>query len=75
MTCQILFSEKNKKNVTNLSSAELAQRALKVKVNGRSCKICPHFATFTDCVSSLSRNLLKTEAALRRKNLLPNTFL
>ena len=44
MICQILFSEKNKKNVTNLSSAELAQRVLKVKVNGRSCKICPHFA-------------------------------
>ena len=29
MKCQILFSGKNKKNV-NLSSAELAQRAVKV---------------------------------------------
>ena len=32
MKCQILFSRKNKKNVTNLSSAELAQRVVKVKV-------------------------------------------
>ena len=31
MKCQILFSGKNKKNITNLSSAELAQRVLKVK--------------------------------------------
>ena len=32
MNCQNLFSGKNKKNnITNLSSAELAQRAVKVK--------------------------------------------
>ena len=31
MTCQILFSGKNKKNITNLSSAELAKRVVKVK--------------------------------------------
>ena len=30
MKCQILFSGKNKKNI-NLSSAELAQRVVKVK--------------------------------------------
>ena len=30
MKCQILFSRKNKKNITNLSSAELAERGLKV---------------------------------------------
>ena len=30
MICQIMFSEKNKKNI-NLSSAELAQRVVKVK--------------------------------------------
>ena len=30
MKCQILFSGKNKKNVTNLSSADLAQRVVKV---------------------------------------------
>ena len=30
MKCQILFSGKNKTNVTNLSSAELAQRVVKV---------------------------------------------
>ena len=31
MKCQMLFSGKNKKNIINLSSAELAQRAVKVK--------------------------------------------
>ena len=32
MKCQILFSGKNKKNITNLSSAKLDQRVIKVKV-------------------------------------------
>ena len=32
MKCQILFSGKNKKNITNLLSAELAKRVVKVKV-------------------------------------------
>ena len=32
MKCQILFSGKNKKNIINLSSAENAQRVVKVKV-------------------------------------------
>ena len=31
MKCQILFSGKNKKNIINLSSAELAQGVVKVK--------------------------------------------
>ena len=31
--CQILFSGKNKKNVINLLSAELAQRMVKVKLH------------------------------------------
>ena len=30
MKCQILFSGKNNKNITNLSSTELAQRVVKV---------------------------------------------
>ena len=30
MKCQILFSGKNKKNIINLSSAENAQRVVKV---------------------------------------------
>ena len=30
MKCQILFSEKNTKNIVNLLSAELAQRVVKV---------------------------------------------
>ena len=32
MKCQILFSGKNKKSITNLQSAELAQRVVPVKV-------------------------------------------
>ena len=32
MKCHILFSGKNKKNITKLSSAELAQRVEMVKV-------------------------------------------
>ena len=32
MKCQNLFSGKNKKNIINLSSAELAQRVVKVKM-------------------------------------------
>ena len=31
MKCQILFPAKNKKNIINLSSAELAQRVVKVE--------------------------------------------
>ena len=33
MKCQILFSGKNKKNIINLSSAENAQRVVKVNPN------------------------------------------
>ena len=36
MKYQILFSGKNKKNITTLSSAKLDQRVVKVKVNGYS---------------------------------------
>ena len=32
MKCQILFSGKNKKNIINLSSAENAQRVVKVNI-------------------------------------------
>ena len=32
MKCQILFTGKNKKNIINLSSAEYAQRVVKVKI-------------------------------------------
>ena len=42
MKCQILFSEKNKKNIINLSSAENAQRVVKVKINKITLK-------FTNC--------------------------
>ena len=38
MKCQILFSEKNKKCVITLSSAELAQIVVKVNVKiGKKC--------------------------------------
>ena len=33
MKCQILFFGKNKKNIINLSSAENAQRVVKVKTD------------------------------------------
>ena len=33
MKCQILFSGKNKRNITNLSSVELIQRMAKVNLN------------------------------------------
>ena len=32
MKCQIMFSGKNKKNITNLLSAELAKRVVKIKM-------------------------------------------
>ena len=35
MKCQILFSGKNKKNIINLSSAENAQRVVKVNKQRR----------------------------------------
>ena len=36
MKCQILFSGKNKKNIINLSSAENAQREVKVKSDSQA---------------------------------------
>ena len=39
MKCQILFSGKNKKNIINLSSAENAQRVVKVKIHSQINKI------------------------------------
>ena len=42
MKCQILFSGKNKKNIINLSSAENAQRV--VKVNDKSTTVA-HFVS------------------------------
>ena len=40
MNCQILFTVKNKKNITNLSSAELAKRVVKVKDDEYTFKGC-----------------------------------
>ena len=39
MKCQLLFSGKNKKNIINLSSAENAQRVVKVISSGLSSGI------------------------------------
>ena len=36
MKCEILFSGKNKKNIISLSSAENAQRVVKVKLHSKS---------------------------------------
>ena len=41
LKCQILFPEKNKKNIINLSSAENAQRVVKVN-NG--CRLIPELS-------------------------------
>ena len=48
MKCQILFSVKNKKNITNLSSAELAQRMVKVKD-----KFCSYREQILSCKGSI----------------------
>ena len=47
MKCQILFSGKNKKNIINLSSAENAQRVVKVKLFSkiRNCSSRNHIVT------------------------------
>ena len=42
MECQNLFSGKNKKNIINLSSFELAQRVVKVKISA-IFKYFPYF--------------------------------
>ena len=39
MKCQILFSGKNKKNIINLSSAENAQRVVKVNLDHMKKKV------------------------------------
>ena len=48
MKCQILFSLKSKKNITNLSSAELVQSIVKVNVIN---------LYVTRCVSPIAINL------------------
>ena len=40
MKCQILFSGKNKKNIINVSSAENAQRVVKIKIRLFTKVIC-----------------------------------
>ena len=55
MKCQILFSGKNKKNIINLSSAENAQRVVKVKVMRVPVCFCTKHivATHWNCLSVL----------------------
>ena len=43
MKCQILFSRKSKKKKINVSSAELAQREVKVKFLTRRCDFCVRY--------------------------------
>ena len=52
MKCQSLFSGKNKKNIINLSSAELAQRVVNVNMNDY-CYVYP-----IDLIKVLFRMLL-----------------
>ena len=46
MKCQILFSRKNKKNIINLSSAELAQRVVKGNIQATNKRGYPHFFSY-----------------------------
>ena len=49
MRCQILFSGKNKKNIINLSSAENAQRVVKVKVVGSGRSLMAQSTLLQSC--------------------------
>ena len=46
MKCQNLFSEKNKKNIINLLSAEIAQGVVKLSSFAASGDFCPLLITF-----------------------------
>ena len=39
MKCQVLFSKKNKKNIVNMSSTELAQRVVKAPIIFRTIRL------------------------------------
>ena len=58
MKCQILFSGKNKKNIINLSSAENAQRVVKVneQMDIRKVLFCSYF---------LKEQISKTHVSLK----------
>ena len=47
MQCQILFSRENKKNIINVSSAELAQRVVTDRQTDRHTHTHPHTHTHT----------------------------
>ena len=57
MKCQILFSGKNKKNITNLSSTELAQRVVKVNFASRNLMGQSWNVSFIQHVSSLTSSV------------------
>ena len=44
MECEILFSGRNRKNINNLSSAELAQKVVNVNVLAETEMVCSHGA-------------------------------
>ena len=51
MKCQMLFSGKNKKNITKLLSAELAKRVVKVNKSSES--------QYEYCISSHNSSLVR----------------
>ena len=71
MKCQILFSGKNKKkNMTNLSSAELAQRVVKVKVDfGDLANFFYKGDNFCDSVCFWHNNLLLKMGTLYKERI------
>ena len=57
MKCHILFSGKNKENIANLLSAELAKRMVKVKTNvvkGKGVPILRFINTPVICINCTS---------------------
>ena len=58
MKCQILFSGKNKKNIINLSSAENAQRVVKVNI---MVLIMQKYETFIFLRKNMQNNNFFTE--------------
>ena len=62
MQYQILFSGKNKKNTTDLSSAELAQRVVQVNADYHRAKTQDSIYIICSVVSKIVRDLLTFKA-------------
>ena len=62
MTCQRLFSGKNRKNIINLSCAELAQRVVKIKTKEGNQRLNPNVEQkILSCVIIIIMNIQTLE--------------